>query len=424
MLSVDVNLTVFHREVVAFINPNRTLVNGDIVHIQSNRIALFRNPNRTVVVACPTVGGVARIDAVVVADGGVQRDAFHDVGALFQGFDGLVRQRHHTVAVQLRQLLHRNTEFLHQFVGNMLAKLDSIGVLHVVRLFVGLSVEINDVVLDFERLSGQSHAAFHVVFAAVGGSRTDVTELYGVVFQVVTTERIHVLVHIVNLLLIHRREVGIAEILQINLLARVIDQAIILRLVGNFGENRVACGVVEHHDVVQFDLSESLHAAIVPMRPGNIRFRADERQRVLRERHCQRRLRDARAVTDFRHEEIVAREQRFFQRRRGDDVVLEEELVDEIDGDEGEHECIDPRHQEARGTFGVFPPLPADFLRDIGIENEWHDEQSPPRFHPVEKQQVEYQNDDEFGPLNGLVGCLFFFFHCYFFLFRNCSNRF
>ena len=135
------------------------------------------------------------------------------------------------------------------------------------------------------------------------------------------------------------------------------------------------------------------------MGPLNIALALYDRQRMLCQRHCQRRLWDTGAVAHFRHEQIIARQQRLLQRTRWNHVVLEEELVDEIHGHEGEHQSIYPRHNELHRPFGFLPPLPLDLLGDIDIKDKRYHQQSPPRLHPVEEQQIQYQHDDELRPL-------------------------
>ena len=157
-----------------------------------------------------------------------------------------------------------------------------------------------------------------------------------------------------------------------------LDYNIVGCLILRVGADGVAGRIVEHHDVVQFYITKTFHTTIVPMGPLDVRLRTDEGQRVLRERHGKRCLRDARTIADLRHEEVVARQQRFLERRGRYDVVLEEELIDEVDGDKCEHQGIYPRHDKANGAFGILPPLPTNLLGDVGIEDERHDDESQP----------------------------------------------
>ena len=87
------------------------------------------------------------------------------------------------------------------------------------------------------------------------------------------------------------------------------------------------------------------------MGPVNITLTLHHGQRVLGQRHRQRGLWDTGTVTHLRHKKVVTRQQRLLQRTGWNHIVLKEELVDEIDGYEGENERIDPRHHELHGSL-------------------------------------------------------------------------
>ena len=89
----------------------------------------------------------------------------------------MLRQRQIAQRVQARQVFHRDAEVIHHFFGNGLLQFHTIGVLHILRFLIGLAVEINDVVADFKCLSGQSHAAFHVVLTTVCRTGDDLSIL-------------------------------------------------------------------------------------------------------------------------------------------------------------------------------------------------------------------------------------------------------
>ena len=110
------------------------------------------------------------------------------------------------------------------------------------------------------------------------------------------------------------------------------------------------------------------------MGPLDIRLTLKQRHRVLGQRHGERRFRNTWTVAHLRYEQVVACQQRFLQRTRRNDVVLEEEQVDEVDGHQCKYDGVDPRHDELRGAFGFLPPLPLDFLGDIDVVDEWYDQ--------------------------------------------------
>ena len=122
------------------------------------------------------------------------------------------------------------------------------------------------------------------------------------------------------------------------------------------------------------------------MGPLDITLTLHDGQRVLRQWHCQRCLRNTGTVADFRYEQVVTRQQRFLQRTRWNHVILEEELIDEIDGHQGKYQRIDPRHHELHRLLSLLPPLPFDLLRDVNVVDKRYDKQSPPTLYPIEKE--------------------------------------
>lgn len=174
----------------------------------------------------------------------------------------------------------------------------------------------------------------------------------------------------------------------------------------------IACREVEYYDIIQLHLAQTLHTAIVPMGPLDITLTFHNGQRVLRQRHCQRCLRNTGTVADFRYEQVVTRQQRFLQRARWNHVILEEELIDEIDGHQGKYQCIDPRHHELHRLLSLLPPLPFDLLRDVDVVDKRYDKQSPPALYPIEEQQIEYEYDDKLSPLDFRIEFFLFLHDC------------
>ena len=56
---------------------------------------------------------------------------------------------------------------------------DEVAVLHVVGLFVGHAIEVDDLVLDLECLSRQTYATLHIVLTAVHRAPVDLAEYVG-----------------------------------------------------------------------------------------------------------------------------------------------------------------------------------------------------------------------------------------------------
>ena len=192
-----------------------------------------------------------------------------------------------------------------------------------------------------------------------------------------------------------RRKLTIGAVLHLRPNAHLIDHSVIV-LLRMFRSDGVARRIIEYQDVAELHFAQSAHASVVPMRPFKIAARASDRHGVLRQRHGERRLRDARSVGEFGNEEIVARQQCFLQRRRRNHEVLEEKLVEEIDGNEGKDDGVNPAHHEADGAvLGVFPPSPVDKFAHVDVVDERHDEESPPRANPIEEEEVESEHDAE-----------------------------
>ena len=297
---------------------------------------------------------------------------------------------------KIAELFVRDAEF---FLGVLVEghdETDLIAELHIFWLLHGASVEIDDVVFDFKHLSRESHAALHVILAAVNGARDDVAKF---LWHLPHHEASQGIAAGIFLTLLGERglwrELSVGAVLHLRPDAQLIDHSVIV-LLRMFRSDGVARRIIEDHNVAELHFAQSLHASVVPMRPFKIAARTSDRHGVLRQRHGERRLRDARSVGEFGNEEIVARQQCFLQRRRRNHEVLEEKLVEEIDGNEGKDDGVDPAHHEADGAvLGVFPPSPVDKFAHVDVVDKRHDEESPPRANPIEEEEVESEHDAE-----------------------------
>ena len=179
--------------------------------------------------------------------------------------------------------------------------------MHVVGLLVGLAVKIDYAVLDLQGLSGKAHTPFHIVLPTVCWAADDVAIFTVVVENVLPACGISLFE--VGTLLCHG-ELGQVGGWRIELLAERISHLVVVGcLVAVSTAQRVAGRVVEHYNVVELHMAETFHSSIVPVRPLQIRLAIHHGQRVLGERHGERRLGDAWTIAYFAHEEIVAGEQ-------------------------------------------------------------------------------------------------------------------
>ncbi len=143
--------------------------------------------------------------------------------------------------------------------------------MHVVRLLVGLTVQIDYAVLDLQSLPGQSHAALHVVLATVCGARQEHAILGRLAEKIIATSVIYRLV--IPALLERRQRINI--LLQSALLhnqrsVAVAHLVIVLRLPLRFAHHGVSGREVEHHDVVELHMAQTLDTAVIPVRPVDV----------------------------------------------------------------------------------------------------------------------------------------------------------
>ena len=97
---IDIDLTVFHGELIVLIGSDRTLIKGNILHIQVHRGSLFGYPYRSVVVACPPRIGIQGLEVARLCIG-VQANRGHDVPAGSKFLSCFMRQR------QVAELIER-----------------------------------------------------------------------------------------------------------------------------------------------------------------------------------------------------------------------------------------------------------------------------------------------------------------------------
>ena len=309
-LTVDEDLTVLHLQLITLVSTDGALIYSNVLHVQLDALALGRNPNRTVVISCPACIPISWINLAGRCIG-IQSDALHDIRPTFQALLGSGCQRHGTKLIQVAQLFRTDTIFLHHLFRNRLLQLHIIRILHVIRLLIGLSIEIYDMILDLKCLSGQTHAALYIVLAAVGRTSGNGSHLQAlsVFAQISTTHGVNFLIQIVNQRIRHGREIRITIFLGIEHLSVVVCQAVILGLIRLFRTDGITGGIVEHHDIVQLHVTQALHSSIFPVGPFYIALALYHRQRMLCKRHGKRSLRDARTIRHLRHEEVIACEQ-------------------------------------------------------------------------------------------------------------------
>ena len=309
----DVALAIY-LQVVALVNLDATLVNRQVLQRQSDALALFRNPYRTVVVSCPAGIGIQRIEVAIDCIS-IDGDALHEVLVRLQGETSLLGEWNHAALIVHQEVFVGDSQLIGKLYRELALELHLIGILHIIWLLVRLAVKINDAVLDLQGLSRQTNAALHVVLAAVGRTADDVAIFARHVQDVVSTGSIHFFEVSALLQWVQHAHILLLSVLLQNLVADGINHLIvIIRLIALLVAEGVAGRIVEHHDVVKLHVAQSLHAAVIPVRPLHVALHVDQRQGVLGQRHGERGFRNARSIAYLAHEEIVAREETLFER--------------------------------------------------------------------------------------------------------------
>gem|GEM_PF-4515313 len=163
----------------------------------------------------------------------------------------------------------------------------------------------------------------------------------------------------------------------------------------------VARGEVEDHDVVALHMPQAFDPLVAPMRPVEVGLAVEEWHRVLHQREGEGRVGYTRPIAQFADEKVVAHEERFLERGRGDLVVLKHEQIDEIHGDERKEDVVHPFQRLAYVlVFRAFPCAPGDKPGEEYVRQNEQPEQQPEVFHPNAKQDVQRGPDAEADPLS------------------------
>ena len=213
--------------------------------------------------------------------------------SLVNGINGAVAvnfhpQHFHTISHvgivdgDIVSVVDAHPHFLPQFVGNLSAgSLYEVVILHVFGLIQSLSVDIHDVVLNLEAVAGQTHAALHIVLAAVDRTVNDIAE---------------------HLFVGPHRSASI-----------LVDEGVVVGVL-HFQRHSVAGREIEHHNIVTLHIPEAFQALIIPLRIVDIRLAVDIRDCVLCKREMDWSVWHTRAVNHLVHPQIVAHKQRFLER--------------------------------------------------------------------------------------------------------------
>ena len=242
LLAVDEDAaSVVYLQVVALVNLDAALVYRQILQRQSDALALLRNRYRTVIISVAVGIGVERIE---VARGRIRidRDALYEVSVRLQRHISLLGERNHATLIIHQQVFVGDSQFIGKVDRELALELHLISILHVIRLLVRLSVQINDAVLD---LAGSDQAsprsALHSS-AAVGRTADDVAIFARHAADVVAACSINLLKIVALLQRVHRTHILFLSVLLHQLVADAVNHlVVIIRLIALLIDERIAC---------------------------------------------------------------------------------------------------------------------------------------------------------------------------------------
>ena len=181
------------------------------------------------------------------------------------------------------------------------------------RLRLGFAVKMNHSVNNAKHLAGKTYATLHIVILTVSGTYNNFAKDLGIVQNILPTESILTFIEELLMLIGHAlsgSDVGIT--FQENLLTDLVTHSSVIGI-RSLDTNGVASRKVEHNNIIEFHLSQSLQTAILPLRTIQVTLAPakDCGHRVLGKRHGEWRTRNGRSVTQLAHTEIVAHKHRF-----------------------------------------------------------------------------------------------------------------
>ena len=273
-LIVDVDNAILHLERVALIILDASGIDGQIVDIEANLLALLRNPHLAIVGTSPAIAVFYRIRIKHLGSrffhhlhypriiGG--NLSLHILGerSVIDGRNRAVgthihAHQSHTLNVLYRDLHlaavgNAHAEVVPHIVGDGAAiGLQEVVELHIVRIFDRFAVDIHHIIHYLQSVAGQTYATLHIVFAAVDGAINNVAVL---------------------------------SLIAMHLLAAVkVNESIIVGVL-HLQSHSVAGREVKHHNIVTLYVAQAFKAMIIPLWLIDVALAVENRQSVLRQR--------------------------------------------------------------------------------------------------------------------------------------------
>ena len=261
-LAVNINLSIFHRQFITLVNMNRTLINRKILYREFHRLSLFGNPYRSVVIRSPVLIHIQRVQAPRIISRCILNTDYNILTRQQTRFR-FFRQRHiinRSIRIIHHHILLADTQFMSQVIGNRTLGFHQITILHIIRLFISFTIQINNTILYLQRLSGQTHTPLHVVLTAVYRTADYLTEVLWILFQVLPSQLIIIIIDHPLLLRSHGSQIH--RFCQ--LLACAITQTVNI-IIGHTGGNCISGRKVKDNDIIQLYIPQTFHPFIIPL---------------------------------------------------------------------------------------------------------------------------------------------------------------
>ena len=193
-----------------------------------------------------------------------------------------------------------DTQLVCQIIRYGFMHLHQIAILHVIRFFICLPIQIDNTVFYFKRLSGKSHTPLYIVLATVYGAGNHFAISTGILIDIFTACLIIIIKHHPLLFGSHSGHIHRFSQFFTGLIAHTINI-----IIGHICHHRISGREIKHHNIIQLHIPQTFYTLIVPLRKFQIRLAIENRQCMLCQRHVQRSLRYAGTITQLADKQII-----------------------------------------------------------------------------------------------------------------------
>ena len=223
-------------------------------------------------------------------------------------------QGHLACLVHFLNVLYTQAKFIDEgFWEIARLEFDMVIELHILGRRILLPIQIYHFISYLECLSWQADTTLHIVLSTVNRTPTYFSIFLRIKANILATQLVDAVEVLTLFQLCHIPKLRLSAcLLLVKSCTKSVAHGIVFGLVSDIADDGVACGIVEHDDIVELDRLGS-HSLVLPLWPLDVAL-ASERKCVLAERHMKRRLRHSWTVAHLAYEQIVTYEQTFLER--------------------------------------------------------------------------------------------------------------